>query len=100
MTRYAYDTFVREGDIIIDEEEKTIYVTRNMTAVAFHRTIQDLFDQVDWMMETNPTNRVNDEHIQVHPPWTMGNPEYISAGTLEQLGLEEREDNTFWLNAV
>ena len=97
MTRYAYDTFVREGDIVIDEDEKTIYVTRNMTAIAFHRTIQDLFDQPEYLVFANPTNRIADDRIQMQPPWLMGNPECISSGLLEHLDVVEYEDNQFRL---
>ncbi|KKK57209.1 hypothetical protein LCGC14_3056800 [marine sediment metagenome] len=57
---------------------------RPMTALWLHRELCDIFDEYAWMTFEAPTIRINDNHIQVHRKWTVGNLEHIS-GRLDQL---------------
>jgi len=86
MAKYAYDTFEVVGDLFkINLEERIICTLRPMTALRLHRELCDIFDECDWMSFEPPTMRICDDHIQVHSAWTVGNPELITSGILEQL---------------
>ena len=86
MAKYAYDTLEFVGELFkFNIEERIIYTLRPMTALRFHREVSEIFDEVDWMSFEPPTMRLTDDHIQVHSAWTVGNPELITAGILEQL---------------
>lgn len=82
MARYYKDHFVRLETCVIDEETKEIFVTGPTTFVKMHRELQDLFDNIDWMIYTTPTIRYTDHHGASQPPWAFRNTEQIN-GTFE-----------------
>ncbi len=84
MARYATDQTIHFSTFSIRREEHEIHINK-VSAIAFHREIQDLFDQTDWMTESSPSaygRMIGHNIIHIHAPWKVVNPKDVTAGEI------------------